>query len=114
MRICNRCYFNISNFLYKLLLALVCGFLFACSGENNQKQNLSTENEVQNSDAAININTASAEELERLPHIGEKLAREIIEHREKFGKFRKPEHLLLIRRLSDKQFREMRHLIRVE
>lgn len=107
------CNFNDCRFLWKLLI-LICCFVFACSKENNQKQILSTENQIQTSDAAININTASAEELERLPHIGEKLASEIIEHREKFGNFRKPEHLLFIRRISDKQFREMRNLIRVE
>lgn len=62
----------------------------------------------------ININTASAETLEKLPNIGAKTAREIVEHREKFGKFRKPEHLLLIRGVSDKKFREIENLVKAE
>ncbi|MEZ5428159.1 MAG: helix-hairpin-helix domain-containing protein [Pyrinomonadaceae bacterium] len=66
------------------------------------------------SDSAVNINTANETELEKLPHIGPGTAREIIEHRKRFGKFRKPEHLLLIRRISDKKFREISHLIKVE
>lgn len=75
---------------------------------------LSTENRVSFSESAVNINTATAEELEKLPHVGAKTAREIVNHREKFGAFRKPEHLLLVRGVSDNRFRQMRHLIKTE
>ena len=61
----------------------------------------------------ININTASANELETLPGIGEGLAERIVEHRDKFGPFRRPEHLLIVRGLSDKRFRALRDLITV-
>ncbi len=110
----NSYYFNSYGLARQVCWFVICCFLFACSGQNKPKQVLQTENQIQVSEAAININTASAAELERLPHIGEKLAREIIEHREKFGRFRKPEHLLFVRRISDRQFREIRNLIRVE
>ena len=63
---------------------------------------------------AININTATKTELQRLPFVAEKLADLIIEHRERFGPFRRPEHLLLIKGVSDKRFRQIRHLIRVD
>ena len=63
---------------------------------------------------AININNADAAELQRIPFVGEKLAEAIIEHRERYGPFRRPEHLLLIKGMSDKRFREIRHLIRVD
>ena len=62
----------------------------------------------------LNINTASAEELERLPGIGKGLAERIIDHREKFGPFRRPEHLIIVRGISDKRFRALRDLITVE
>src|SRR2546423_15064195 len=62
----------------------------------------------------ININTASADELEKLPGIGKALAARIIEHREKYGSFRTPEHLIIVRGISDKRFRAMRELITVE
>jgi len=62
----------------------------------------------------ININTASANELETLPGIGKSLATRIVEHREKFGSFRRPEHLLIVRGISDKRFRALRDLITVE
>jgi competence ComEA-like helix-hairpin-helix protein len=62
----------------------------------------------------ININTASAQELEKLPGIGRGFAQRIVEHREKYGPFRRPEHLIMVRGLSDKRFRALRELITVE
>jgi competence ComEA-like helix-hairpin-helix protein len=107
-------YINIYTWQHKLLLSTFFCLLLACGGKNDVKQFLSSENQFQISESAININTASAAELEKIPHIGAKTAHEIIEHREKFGKFRKPEHLLLIPRISDKRFREIRALIKTE
>jgi competence protein ComEA len=63
---------------------------------------------------AININTASAEELERIPHIGPKLAAEIINYRERHGSFRRPEYLMLIRGFSDTRYREIKDFIKTE
>lgn|SRR5574341_1122863 len=62
----------------------------------------------------ININTAPAEELEALPGIGEGLAQRIIEHRDKYGPFRRAEHLMMVRGISNKRFRRLRELITVE
>ena len=107
-------YANIYKLSIKLLPLIIGCFLFACSQQKDAQQILSTENQISVSEKAVNINTASVEELEKLPHVGEKLAQDIIEHREKFGKFRKPEHLLLIRGISDEKFREMRSLVKVE
>lgn len=68
----------------------------------------------QKESASININTASTAELEKLPGIGKVLAARIIEHRRNFGFFRRPEHLITVRGISDKKFRDMRHLITIE
>jgi competence ComEA-like helix-hairpin-helix protein len=62
----------------------------------------------------ININTASANELETLPGIGKGLAARIIEHRTEYGPFRRPEHLIMVRGISDARFRALRDLITVE
>jgi len=67
-----------------------------------------------NQHARININTASATELEMLPGIGKALATRIIEHREKYGPFRRVEHLIIVRGISDRRFRALRDLIAVE
>lgn len=62
----------------------------------------------------ININIASAKELEALPGIGKGLAERIIEHRQKYGPFAKPEHLIMVRGISEHRFLAMRDQITVE
>ena len=59
----------------------------------------------------ININTASREELERLPGIGEGLAARIVEHRERHGAFRRVEHLIIVRGISERRFAELRPFV---
>ncbi len=59
----------------------------------------------------INLNTASAQELQTLPGIGPKLAARIIEHRQKHGPFKRPQDLLIVRGISAKRFRPIAHLI---
>ena len=62
----------------------------------------------------ININTASPEELETLPGIGRGLAARIVAYRSEYGRFRRPEHLMMVRGISDRRFRAMRSLITAE
>jgi len=97
--------------LKQSVLIIFCSLLLTCS---QAKQTLPETFHAAVSQNAININTASVKELEKLPHIGEKLAAKIVEHREKFGKFRKPEHLMLVRGISDERFRALRNSVKVE
>ncbi|HYG10072.1 MAG TPA: ComEA family DNA-binding protein [Pyrinomonadaceae bacterium] len=62
----------------------------------------------------ININTASREELERLPGIGEGLATRIVEHRERHGAFRRVEHLIIVRGISERRFAALRDFVTVD
>ena len=62
----------------------------------------------------ININTATREELERLPGIGEALAARIVEHRERHGAFRRVEHLIIVRGISERRFAALRAFIKVD
>jgi competence protein ComEA len=77
-----------------------------------QSQQLNTEKQV--SSDAIDINSASFTQLESLPKIGKGMAKNIIEYREKYGKFRKVEHLILVKKMSDSKFREIQNLVKVE
>ncbi|HEX8174333.1 MAG TPA: helix-hairpin-helix domain-containing protein [Pyrinomonadaceae bacterium] len=61
----------------------------------------------------VNINTAQAEELERLPGIGRALAARIIAFREEYGPFRRAEHLIMVRGIGDRRFRRLRPFITV-
>jgi competence ComEA-like helix-hairpin-helix protein len=62
----------------------------------------------------ININTASPQELEKLPGVGKVIAERIVVHREQYGPFRRAEHLMMVRGISDRKFRVIRPLIVVE
>ncbi|MCA1575027.1 MAG: helix-hairpin-helix domain-containing protein [Acidobacteria bacterium] len=64
--------------------------------------------------APINMNTASVAELERLPGVGPVLAERIITYRKEHGRFRRVEHLMMVRGISDRRFRELRSLVRVD
>lgn len=56
----------------------------------------------------ININTASAAELESLPGIGPKTAARILEYRQKNGPFKKIEDLMNVRGLGEKNFLKLK------
>jgi competence protein ComEA len=90
---------------------LIFSGLFALACSNQPVGPLSVQQPLPH---AVNINTAPLEELQKIPHIGESLARKIVEHRETNGPFRRVEHLMLIQGVSDKRFRKIRPLVRVE
>jgi competence ComEA-like helix-hairpin-helix protein len=110
-------YFNnwlLSAKLLSLLIFLY-GSLFSVSCAHHfERQVLTTPNPPPIAESAININTASAEDLERLPRIGSESARKIVEHRAKYGAFRRPENLILVEGMSDKKFREIRSFVKIE
>jgi competence protein ComEA len=60
------------------------------------------------SGATVNINTASAAELDALPGIGAKTAALIIEYRQKNGPFKKIEELMNVRGVGEKNFLKLR------
>lgn len=88
----------------------------ACATLPRSTQSVQARPEEQETDGtpAININTASQSELEKLPGIGAGLAERIITHRQQYGPFSRPEHLMMVRGISDRKFRELRAMIVVE
>jgi len=62
----------------------------------------------------LNINVATASELEKIPGVGKVIAERIIIYRTKYGPFRRAEHLMMVNGISESKFREMRPMIVVE
>ena len=62
----------------------------------------------------LNINNASAQDLEALPGVGKVLAERILAHRAQYGPFRRVEHLMMVRGFSDNKFRAIRERVTVE
>jgi competence protein ComEA len=56
----------------------------------------------------VNINTASAKDLEVLPGVGQKTAARIIEYREKNGPFKKVEELMNVGGIGEKSFLKLK------
>ncbi|RMF98762.1 MAG: helix-hairpin-helix domain-containing protein [Acidobacteria bacterium] len=107
-----------------ILLAFLALFCLNCDSSNHlsatSSDQLSNTNALERKDFStslntsetlVDINSASIDELERLPTIGKTLAERIVEHREKYGKFRRVEHLIIVRGMSDAKFRNIRHLV---
>jgi competence protein ComEA len=61
----------------------------------------------------VNINTAPAEQLERLPGVGPKTAARIVEYRQKNGGFKKVEELMNVRGIGEKAFLKMKSQLTV-
>ena len=61
--------------------------------------------------AVVNLNTASVDQLAALPGIGEKTAQRILEHRQKNGPFKKPEDLMNIKGIGEKNCGKLEPLV---
>lgn len=61
--------------------------------------------------APINLNTATATELEKLPGVGPATALRIVEFRTKNGAFKKVEDLMNVRGIGEKTFLTLKPLV---
>jgi competence protein ComEA len=61
--------------------------------------------------ASVNLNTATASELEALPGVGIAMAARIIEYRQKVGGFKKIEDLMNVKGIGEKMFLNLKPLI---
>ena len=59
----------------------------------------------------VNLNTATAADLQALPGVGAATARLIIEHRDKNGGFKKVEELMNIKGIGEKSFLKLKPMV---
>jgi comEA protein len=61
----------------------------------------------------VNLNTATAEQLQNLPGIGPATAKSIIDYRSKVGKFNKIEEIINVRGIGEKKFQVIKDRLTV-
>jgi len=86
----------------------------SAQGHNASGQALGETTQKEQEDVRININTASAEELQKLPGIGESRARDIILYRQKHGDFTDISGIMEVSGIKDAIFEKIKDLIKVE
>lgn len=80
--------------------------------ESSNLLNLDNKKNEQNN-KLININLADKEALKLLPGIGDTLADNIINYRNKNGKFKNIEEIKNVSRIGEKIFQKIKHLITI-
>ena len=61
----------------------------------------------------VNLNTATVAELQGLPGIGPALAERIVAHRERHGRFKRPQDVVIVRWMSAKRYRRIAARVRI-
>jgi competence ComEA-like helix-hairpin-helix protein len=111
---------KLTNYRDSPIAILIIALMLAASACATRPRNFSSVVQISSDLRAaergslININTATPEELENLPGVGKVIAERIVAQREQYGPFRRPEHLMMVRGISDRKFREIRKLVTVE
>jgi competence protein ComEA len=93
-------------------LVLVAAFAAHPAAQSAQKA-AAARTEAKPAAATINLNKATAAELEKLPGIGQKVAARIVEYREKHGPFKKVEELMNVQGVGEKSFLQFRSQLTV-
>ena len=83
------------------VLALCLGLVFSSISIPAQKSGRAATEK-------INLNTATAEQLQSLPGIGPVIAKNIIEYRNKAGKFNKVEEVINVKGVGEKKFQKIK------
>jgi competence protein ComEA len=101
--------------MFRTALSIVacCCLLWTVPATAAQSKSAAHSTAKPSSTAIVNLNTASATDLEGLPGIGAKTAARIVEYRQKNGPFKKIEELMNVRGVGEKNFLKLKPQITV-
>jgi comEA protein len=92
----------------RVLLALGAVAMLTFGGTQANAQSAAPQKTDAKAPVTVNLNTATATELEALPGIGASTAARIIEYRGKNGPFKKIEELMNVKGVGEKSFLKLR------
>jgi competence protein ComEA len=96
-----------------LVLGTVLAVLIATAPAASAQEKAEKPKPAASSATPINLNTATAAQLETLPGIGTRTAQLIVEHRQKNGNFKKVEELMNIKGIGEKSFLKIKPMVTV-
>jgi competence protein ComEA len=112
---------KLSSLLFVLMMVVAVGCFSAISmaaqeqtASPTPQQTTVTPATAQTAQGKININTASAPELEKLSGIGPAISQEIVKYRESNGPFKSPDDIKQVKGVGDKKFEAIKDKISVE
>jgi competence ComEA-like helix-hairpin-helix protein len=100
------------RFYVIVVVAVAIAFISSCTERSRTATSkMETGGNTMN---AIDINSATVSELQKIPHIGPKLAQKIVDFRDRHGPFRRSENLILIQGFSDTRYRQIKAFVKTE
>jgi len=93
---------------------IALGWMFVCSPMTAATQTPAQDTVAKPAvSTLINLNSANAAELEKLPGVGPAMATRILEYRQKSGGFKKIEELMNVKGIGEKSFLKLKPLVTV-
>ena len=94
-------------------LGLMAALALASAASAAQKEESEKTGKKVVAATTVNINTASAAELEALPGVGARTAQRIVDYRQKNGAFKKIEELMNVQGIGEKGFLKIKDRLTV-
>lgn len=91
-----------------LVAATLAGFATVAAAAQDKPQTAAS-----NASPALNLNSATLADLEKLPGVGPSTAKQILEYRQKNNGFKKVEELMNIKGIGEKSFLKLKPLVTV-